>query len=176
MTLGIYLKFFEPWSSHLQSGEAVPEGGERLTMGWMAHGVLQRKVFLGGAGRRAGQCLSWTPNRRPHVPRLSPVKHRFVHAFIPCASADHTRVGPVGPLGTHPHDTHWEWEPPPHSTNQRCIHCRSHTRCMLSHRLAHTHPPPHSHTDGGDGLGPGRKYPINVYPVTHGPSQEPVVG
>lgn len=65
--------------------------------------------------------------------------------------------------------------PPPHSANQRCIHCRSHTRCTLSHSLAHTHPPPHSHTDGGDGLGPGRKYPINVYPVTHGPSQEPAV-
>lgn len=142
MTLGIYLKFFEPWSSHLQSGEAVPEGGERLTMGWMAHGVLQRKVFLGGAGRRAGQCLSWTPNRRPHVPRLSPVKHRFVHAFIPCASADHTRVGPVGPLGTHPHDTHWEWEPPP-TLQTSGASTVAHTPGACSHTGSHTLILPH---------------------------------
>lgn len=42
-----------------------------------------------------------------------------------------------------------------------------------SHSLFHL---PHSHTNGRDELGPGRKYPINVYPVTHGPSPESGVG
>ena len=60
----------------------------------------------------------------------------------------------------------------PHRCTFALPHFPTHPACTLTPSLG-------PHADGGDrhsGLGPGRKYPINVYPVTHGLSQEPGVG
>ena len=60
----------------------------------------------------------------------------------------------------------------PHRCTFASPHFPTRPACTLTPSLT-------PHADGGDrhsGLGPGRKYPINVYPVTHGLSQEPGVG
>lgn len=150
-------------------GRALADQGPRPLVG--------AEKGLSGQGREGpGQRPSWVPNRLPSFLVLFPATdlflhshvHSFVHSFIPGISPERARESACGACGNSP-------TCPSPSTKQGGPTVRSPplTLQVHAHALAHAglhtpvHPP-HSHTAGGDGLGPGRKYPINVYPVTHG--------